>query len=334
MRKVGIIPLVILSTALAPGGLLYAVEVKKSEDAFVPYHQHRDTRFGHDHAYPDRGSVVRDVPKTASVVNFAGVQYRFHEGVWYEPRGPAFIVVAPPIGVLVPTLPPFSTLLAQRGNVVLYGNDTFYQPRPDLGGYEVVNDPSDPAADPREAASAAAPAAAAPAGAAPSASPAAALGAAPAVLAAAAVPSATATPLALPETATATAAPLPAHDALPAHDTLQAHDVVPVHDVLPAPAAVPAIDSSITVASLAKPGDGSRDSNAARANRAFIYPKNGQSADQQARDRYECYRFGVSQTGFDPMRPAASVDGAKAGAQSEFERAQGVCLDARGYAVR
>lgn len=34
--------------------------------------------------------------------------------------------------------------------------------------------------------------------------------------------------------------------------------------------------------------------------RLFIYPTAGQSAEQQDRDRYECYRWAVQQTGFDP----------------------------------
>ncbi|MBS0613464.1 MAG: glycine zipper 2TM domain-containing protein [Proteobacteria bacterium] len=38
----------------------------------------------------------------------------------------------------------------------------------------------------------------------------------------------------------------------------------------------------------------------------FFYPKQGQSAEQQARDRYECYLWAHKQTGFDPsaVRPA------------------------------
>ena len=38
----------------------------------------------------------------------------------------------------------------------------------------------------------------------------------------------------------------------------------------------------------------------------YIYPKNGQSAEQQATDRYECHRWAADQTGFDPTRPLAA----------------------------
>lgn len=39
--------------------------------------------------------------------------------------------------------------------------------------------------------------------------------------------------------------------------------------------------------------------------RLFVYPANGQSPDQTARDRYECHAWAVQQTGVDPSRPGA-----------------------------
>jgi len=41
---------------------------------------------------------------------------------------------------------------------------------------------------------------------------------------------------------------------------------------------------------------------AARADDLFIYPAKGQSAAQQDKDRYECHRWAVNQTGFDPSK--------------------------------
>ena len=34
----------------------------------------------------------------------------------------------------------------------------------------------------------------------------------------------------------------------------------------------------------------------------YVYPTSGQNADQQGRDRYECYLWSVKQTGFDPSQ--------------------------------
>jgi hypothetical protein len=87
--------------------------------------------------------MIRDPPHAAIVVNYAGLSYKFYEGVWYEPRGPAFIVVEPPIGLVVPALPAFATPVTSGDTTYLYANSTFYHARPDLGGYEVVNDPSE-----------------------------------------------------------------------------------------------------------------------------------------------------------------------------------------------
>jgi predicted lipid-binding transport protein (Tim44 family) len=41
--------------------------------------------------------------------------------------------------------------------------------------------------------------------------------------------------------------------------------------------------------------------------RVFIYPANGQSAEQTERDRYECHVWAVQQTGVDPSRADASA---------------------------
>jgi hypothetical protein len=38
--------------------------------------------------------------------------------------------------------------------------------------------------------------------------------------------------------------------------------------------------------------------------RVFFYPQQGQTAEQQDRDRYDCYNWAVRQTGFDPSRRA------------------------------
>jgi len=68
--------------------------------------------------------------------------------------------------------------------------------------------------------------------------------------------------------------------------------------------------------------------------KVFVYPRNGQTADQQARDRYECYRFAVAQTGFDPMHSPGAPQASRAEPLSDYDRAQAACLEGRGYTVR
>jgi hypothetical protein len=65
--------------------------------------------------------------------------------------------------------------------------------------------------------------------------------------------------------------------------------------------------------------------------KVFIYPKAGQSEDQQAKDRYECHRWAVDQTGFDPSLGGAPADKAK---PEDYQRAMSACLEARDYTVR
>ena len=73
----------------------------------------------------------------------------------------------------------------------------------------------------------------------------------------------------------------------------------------------------------------------AAAPELYVYPNAGQSAEQQATDRYECHRWAVDQTGFDPTRADGGVaPDAVADAASAYRRAEGACLQGRGYTVR
>jgi hypothetical protein len=74
----------------------------------APVRQHHDKHHGHDHIYPDRGAIYHELPRGAVAVHHAGLSYKFFDGVWFEPRGQAFIVVAPAIGAVVTELPALS----------------------------------------------------------------------------------------------------------------------------------------------------------------------------------------------------------------------------------
>ncbi len=69
----------------------------------------------------------------------------------------------------------------------------------------------------------------------------------------------------------------------------------------------------------------------------FAYPKNGQSAEQQTKDRFECHRWAADQTGFDPTQPPDATSPSAPVApdkRSDYLRAQAACLDGRGYTVK
>ena len=61
------------------------------------------------------------------------------------------------------------------------------------------------------------------------------------------------------------------------------------------------------------------------SNQLFIYPRQGQNADQQNRDRSECSAWAGGQTGRDPASSSGDPD---------YQRALGACLDGRGYTVK
>jgi hypothetical protein len=63
----------------------------------------------------------------------------------------------------------------------------------------------------------------------------------------------------------------------------------------------------------------------------FMYPRQGQSEQQQAKDRDECDRWAMGQIGADPNRSASQLSPTQT---SNYYRAMGACLDARSYSVR
>ncbi|MGO8857112.1 MAG: DUF6515 family protein [Steroidobacteraceae bacterium] len=66
----------------------------------------------------------------------------------------------------------------------------------------------------------------------------------------------------------------------------------------------------------------------------IIYPKNGQSKEQQAADQFECNNWSKSQTGFDPTQPGGGVSSGDADrARNNYDRAMSACLQGRGYQV-
>lgn len=69
--------------------------------------------------------------------------------------------------------------------------------------------------------------------------------------------------------------------------------------------------------------------------RLFIYPKQEQSEQQQATDRYECHCWARDESGFDPTLAGGGV-GSEENAQlrAQYNRAMTACLIARGYSVQ
>jgi hypothetical protein len=193
---------------------------KRSE---VHNNRWHDDRWHHNRYYPPRGDAVKILPRDHRVVPYRGTRYYFHGGVWYRPSGTRFVVVVPPVGLIVPFLPPFYTTLWVGGLPYYYAAGVYYVWQPEQRAY-VVTDPP------------------------------------------------------------------------------------PESEVTEQPAA---------------------------PDELFVYPKQGQSEQQQATDRYQCHRWSADQTGFDPTQPGGKVpEGQYTAKRSDYQRAMKACLEARGYSVQ
>jgi len=186
----------------------------------VPRGQWWDGAHGHGHYYPVAGWHVNTLPPHVVWAPYHGVRYGYWGGVWYEPYGSSWVVVRPPVGIVIGGLPAFATVVTIGGIGYWYANGVYYREYSG-GGYEVVPSPI--------------------------------VGA----------PEGTATTL----------------------------------------------------------------------GRTYVYPKNGQTAEKQASDEYECHRWAVNQTGFDPTA-AATGQTTVSTQRSDYVRAQNACLEGRGYTVR
>jgi hypothetical protein len=69
--------------------------------------------------------------------------------------------------------------------------------------------------------------------------------------------------------------------------------------------------------------------------RIFIYPGKGQNQVQQDKDRYECHKWAVEQTDYDPTQPPDEIPLDEIMQQrKDYRSAMTACLDSRGYSVR
>ncbi len=102
-------------------------------------HWRLDNRYHHDRYYPARGYVVGTLPVGHIGVTFGGVRYYHHAGVWFRARGPRYVVIAPPFGIIIPILPYGYSTLWWRNEPYYYADDVYYVRAP--GGYRVIEAP-------------------------------------------------------------------------------------------------------------------------------------------------------------------------------------------------
>ena len=184
-----------------------------------------DARYNHGRYYPPMGSIRPSLPSDYRPYYRGHDRFFFSGGIWYAPRGPGFVVVRPPAGLVISVLPPYYSTVWFGGVPYYYADNVYYTQQPDQSGYAVVDPPENSDA--------------------PSAPP----------------------------------------DSAPGSDLI-------------------------------------------------IYPKNGQTKEQQAADQFECHNWAKGQTGFDPTQPGGGVaPGSTDSSRNNYNRAMSACLQARGYQV-
>ena len=102
-------------------------------------HRHaRPYRYAH---HPRCGVTVRVRPAGGRIVAYRGVNYHFHNGVWYKPRGNKFVVFRPFAGIRIKVLPPSCFAFTLRAKKYHYYYGTYYVYIPEAQEYEVVAAP-------------------------------------------------------------------------------------------------------------------------------------------------------------------------------------------------
>jgi len=75
------------------------------------------------------------------VVHHHGHRYYYSRGAWYRPYGPGFVVVNPPVGLVVSFLPEISAKLHVGGVPYYQAGPVYYLWDPLLRGYVVIDQP-------------------------------------------------------------------------------------------------------------------------------------------------------------------------------------------------
>jgi len=100
-----------------------------------------DGRYNHGRYYPPVGTARPSLSGDYRPYYRGGSRYYFNGGVWYAPRGPGFVVVLPPSGLVISVLPPYYSTVWFGGVPYYYADNVYYTQQPDQSGYVVVDPP-------------------------------------------------------------------------------------------------------------------------------------------------------------------------------------------------
>jgi hypothetical protein len=90
---------------------------------------------------PRPGHTVYHRPPASYHTVHLGAPYWFYQGAWYSQRGSAYVVVRPPVGLYLSTLPYYQRVVYVGPSVYYVAHDVYYAPVA-TGGYQVVEPPA------------------------------------------------------------------------------------------------------------------------------------------------------------------------------------------------
>jgi hypothetical protein len=146
MSKYRILIWIIVPVLLSVICILSFIEMAAAQGHVVRQGEYLDSRHGHGHYYPARGGYVTALPRGHAVVVYRGGNYYHYGGVWYRASGAGFVIVGPPVGIVVPVLPPYYATVWVGAVPYYYANEAYYVQAP--GGYIVVDPPPQAASSP------------------------------------------------------------------------------------------------------------------------------------------------------------------------------------------
>ncbi len=111
-------------------------QVHRTHKRSVKVTRHIHKRYSH---LPKRGAVIK-VQKNYKLVKHGGINYHFHQGVYYKTKGSNFVVVNAPRGLRIKTLPSNHRVVVLGTKRYYYYYSTFYS-NPTANQYEVVDAP-------------------------------------------------------------------------------------------------------------------------------------------------------------------------------------------------
>ena len=87
-----------------------------------------DNHHHHNYYYPRPGYYASGLSTHAYATFYLGNRYWYDNGIWYSPYEAGYVVVRPPYGVVVSTLPAYYTMVYGHGVTYYYANGVYYAP--------------------------------------------------------------------------------------------------------------------------------------------------------------------------------------------------------------